>query len=450
MLHRMYSIQQKRKVAEYARMHGMRPAAAYFGIPRKNVQRWRHERLDELKGGGRKHRKGQGRKITYDKEVEDKILQWFLEKRDLQLAVSTEMLKQQAKVAITKTNPGFKASDGWAQKFKRRHNLVMRARTSMAQKLPGDLESKVVSFRDQVRSVRSRTDIDYALLGTMDETPVFFDIVPGRTIEVRGRKTVQVRTTGAEKRHLTIVLSCTANGDILPPMIIFKGKTKRSIQGLEAPQGVMIAHQKKAWMDGEVMLQWLDGVWNKSCRFNNPGAESLLIMDSFSAHLTDPVAANLKKNKVHTVIIPGGCTSVLQPLDVSLNKPFKAILRHLWQLYMVEKAEELEKQRAEGNTPASKMKIPAPSKQTMVDWVCAAWLELAENVKMVKKSFLVTGISNALGGYEDHLVRNDDLKKEMDSILESIFGTDPLDGMESDEEPDPLATDSEVMRSQIH
>jgi len=40
----------------------------------------------------RKHRKGQGRKIIYDKEVEDKILQWFLEKRDLQLAVSTEIL----------------------------------------------------------------------------------------------------------------------------------------------------------------------------------------------------------------------------------------------------------------------------------------------------------------------------------------------------------------------
>jgi len=75
----------------------------------------------------------------------------------------------------------------------------------MAQKLPGDLESKVVSFRDQVHSIRSRTDIDYALLGNMDETPVFFDIVRGRIIEVRGRKTVRVRTTGVEKRHLTVV-----------------------------------------------------------------------------------------------------------------------------------------------------------------------------------------------------------------------------------------------------
>jgi len=52
----------------------------------------------------------------------------------------------------------------------------------MAQKLPGDLESKVVSFRDQVHSIWSRTDIDYALLGNMDETPVFFDIFPGRAI----------------------------------------------------------------------------------------------------------------------------------------------------------------------------------------------------------------------------------------------------------------------------
>ena len=120
--------------------------------------------------------------------------------------MSTEMLKQQAKIVVTPTNPAFRASDGWAQRFKRRHNLVMQAHTSMAQKLPGYLESKVESFRDKVHSIRNRTDIDYRLLGNMDETPVFFDIVPGRTVEVKGRKEVRVRTTGAEKRHFTVVL----------------------------------------------------------------------------------------------------------------------------------------------------------------------------------------------------------------------------------------------------
>lgn len=102
--------------------------------------------------------------------------------------------------------------------------------------------------------------------------------MPGKTIEVRGKKTVKVRTTGLEKRHLTVVLSCTANGDLLPPMIIFKGKTDRSIRGLKAPTGVIVAYQQKGWMDGDLMLKWIDWVWNKSCQFNQPGAESLLVM----------------------------------------------------------------------------------------------------------------------------------------------------------------------------
>ena len=75
--------------------------------------------------------------------------------------------------------------------FKMQHNFVMRARTSMAQKLPGDLESKVEFFRSKVHSIRSRTDIDYRLLGNMDETPVFFDMVPGQTVDVKPRKVVR-------------------------------------------------------------------------------------------------------------------------------------------------------------------------------------------------------------------------------------------------------------------
>ena len=60
----------------------------------------------------------------------------------------------------------------------------------------------------------------------MDETPMYFDIVPSRTIVKKGVKEVRVRTTGAEKRRVTVVLACTASGKTLPPMIIFKGKLK--------------------------------------------------------------------------------------------------------------------------------------------------------------------------------------------------------------------------------
>ena len=166
----------------------------------------------------------------------------------------------------------------------------------------------------------------------------------------------------------------------------FQREDRKINQGPKSTSGCHHCTPEKGWMDGELMLKWLDGVWNKSCQFNQPGSESILIMDSFSTRLTNSVADNLKKNKVHTLIVPGGCTSILQPLDVSLKKPFKAILRQLWQEYMLQSTEELEKKRAEGDTPA--FKIPPPSKQMMVDWVITAWLELAKKVDAVRSCLL--------------------------------------------------------------
>ena len=36
------------------------------------------------------------------------------------------------------------------------------------------------------------------------------------------------------------------------------------------------------------------------------------------------------KLKTHLVVIPGGLASQLQPLDVSVNKPFKGLMHEKW------------------------------------------------------------------------------------------------------------------------
>ena len=57
----------------------------------------------------------------------------------------------------------------------------------------------------------------------------------------------------------------------------------------------------------------------------------LLVWDSFRAHLTNEVKADLKRRKIDVAVIPRGLTSVLQPLDKSLNKPFKG---NVWRKYL--------------------------------------------------------------------------------------------------------------------
>ena len=69
--------------------------------------------------------------------------------------------------------------------------------------------------------VRHEKPIPLSKIGSMDQTPVYFEICLNKTVAPKGEMSVTVHTTGAEKRHLTAVLSCSVSGALLPTMIIF-------------------------------------------------------------------------------------------------------------------------------------------------------------------------------------------------------------------------------------
>ena len=63
-------------------------------------------------------------------------------------------------------------------------------------------------------------------------------------------------------------------------------------------------------------------------------APSFLVMDDLKAHSVDPVIEKLQSLKISHKILPGCLTSALQPLYVSLNKPFKDYYRQEWNNWM--------------------------------------------------------------------------------------------------------------------
>ena len=56
----------------------------------------------------------------------------------------------------------------------------------------------------------------------MDEVPLTFDLPLKQTVKKKGESSVKLKTTGHEKTHFTCALSCTALGEKLPLMVIFK------------------------------------------------------------------------------------------------------------------------------------------------------------------------------------------------------------------------------------
>ncbi len=75
------------------------------------------------------------------------------------------------------------------------------------------------------------------------------------------------------------------------------------------------------------MLYWIENIWTKHVRLSN--SQSLLVLNSFSAYLVNFVKRHFGEKNTNLTIIPGGLTSCLQLLDVSVNKSFKTKIRNL-------------------------------------------------------------------------------------------------------------------------
>ena len=100
--------------------------------------------------------------------------------------------------------------------------------------------------------------------------------------------------------------------------------------------------------------------WIRTCLPRSPVNERLLLVwDSFRAHLTESVKADLQRRRIDIAVIPGGLTPVLQPLEKCLNKPFKDNMRKHYLSWMITGPFEF--------TPAGKKK--APSRNLVLRWV---------------------------------------------------------------------------------
>lgn len=84
-----------------------------------------------------------------------------------------------------------------------------------------------------------------SLRGNKDETPAFSDILTAKIIRKTGLKEYDARTSGCEKKQVTIVLSATADGRILTPLIIFKGTTEKTTQKLRLPKDLSSKHERR-------------------------------------------------------------------------------------------------------------------------------------------------------------------------------------------------------------
>jgi len=268
------------------------------------------------------------------------------------------------------------------RRFLKKHSIVHRMGTKVSQRPPGEVCQEAQEFQDFIRPMLQGPERDLHWIINMDQTPVFFSIHPKKNLEILGQKTVVIRTSTNDTRRATVALTITAAGDQLVPMVVYEGTKNGMIKKRELQHHhptCIYETQENAWMDERLMLRWVEDVLAPYVALAPPGIIPIILLDSYRCHIMASVVNVIQDLGCEVVHIPGGCTGLVQPLDVGYNKPFKVRICAAWEEYMINDM------RANGT-------IASPSREEVSHWISEACWAL-EGSPVIKNACLKTGYS---------------------------------------------------------
>ena len=374
-----YTREEKLKIVRYYYENGknLYQTCKKFSQNTRTVQRWlqAEEKIHDSKKGSMRVK---FERRAQHPEMEERLHREYKELRKKGLKVKGWWFRLRARQILSELQPeaNFCYSDTWFTGFKKRYRLSMRRATNTCQKEPADKCSAIQHFHRSIRRTAKEGDLVGPLgqwtprtIANMDQTPLPFTFCDGPTYADTGKRSVWVRggASGLEKRQCTAQLTIFADGEPrVKPLLIFRGTSKRIAlaEKVRYDRRVSVVFQPKAWCDEGVMRHWVRTCWKPACQ-----GPMHLILDVHKAQKTDSVQALLQECSTDTTYIPGGCTSLIQPLDVSFNKPFKNAVERLATQHMQDNLDAYVK----GELNASARRI------LFTKWVGQAWEEVSES-----------------------------------------------------------------------
>lgn len=304
--------------------------------------------------------------LQQDKELYDYIKKTFI---DEHFPLSDEDIKLIALykwAELDNKTLSFVASNGWCTDFKKRWNLSS-VRPSYSREATKKYSEKEISeFITKCNDLCKKVGRENFF--NMDET--FWRMINFvfTTIGIKGSDSTKILYNGNAKNGLSVALIISAAGNLLKPIIIGKGKTKRCLEKLNLTKSVIGCFSNNGWMNNGIMNIVFDSI-----NISNEGKPSVLLLDQYPSHNNEYIIKEAAAKNITLLYVPVGLTYKYQPLDVKINGILKSTARRLWRQ---ERITDL-------------LKIPKPTEPTL----SSAVMHLMTAIKIINKSMIINSFN---------------------------------------------------------
>ena len=209
-----------------------------------------------------------------------------------------------------------------------------------------------------------------------------------KTLSLKGETTYVKENYMLSRERITVFTQVSSDkSNPLPhPEFVFKGKGTRT--KLTHPPGIKSHWAPKGSYRLETMLATIANLPNRYNMFSQSNY-ALYILDDYSVHITDEVKKALLAKGYILVVIGGGITGDIQCNDTHVHHALKKKYREIEAIKMMEMLK---------TEPG---KIPAPSRDDVMNMLSTAWNSIELDVNEALKQNFIT---SAFDGSDDYKV----------------------------------------------
>ena len=147
-------------------------------------------------------------------------------------------------------------------------------------------------------------------LWNMDEMSMSFEHTPVKVVARKGMRGLPGGVADS-KQTQTVLASVNASRESMPPLVVVKGKTQKSLFAYkthDAPTGTVWTYQSKGYMEDLLGSLWFKEVFLKHCVPERP---QLLLLDSHGSHEVLDLLLAAKDENIRIMALPPHCTHYL-------------------------------------------------------------------------------------------------------------------------------------------